>query len=359
MEERSIAGEQRERATAYAALLPDIAALQAHAQHVFVAACLGALARRRVADHMDGRRMLDEVAAVAQVDPLALRRIVRFLEPHGVFELVDGRVSLTGKGRLLRSDSPVWSSLVLHGANDAACRLDHSLRTGDAAFPRVFGADFWSFLAGHPEQQDAFADAMRLQASLLSVTCVPAMDLSGVKAVADVGGGTGDLLAAILEVNPSVHGILVDQPEMLARAHPALRTGPLAARSTLRPGDLFGDLPAADAYVLAQVLHNWDDDHVSRILRGLRRDARPGARLFVLTLVIPEGDGAHPAKMADIGMMALFGGGRERTEAELRDLLALAGWRVAAVTPTLVAAVIVATAAEPPAAADGGRAAGS
>jgi hypothetical protein len=111
----------------------------------------------------------------------------------------------------------------------------------------------------------------------------------------------------------------------------------------LRPGDLFGDVPAADAYVLAGVLHDWDDDHASRILRGLRRAAPPGARVFVLTLVIPENGGAHPAKTADIGMMALFGGGRERTEAELRDLLAGAGWRVAAVTPTLVAAVIVAT----------------
>src|SRR5262249_6998320 len=234
-----------------------------------------------------------------------------------------------GKGRLLRSDSPIWSGLVLHAANDAAWRLDHSLGTGEAAFPRAFGADFWSFLAAHPEEQDAFADAMRLQSALLSVACVPAMDVSGVTTVADVGGGTGDLLAALLEANPGVHGILVDRPEMLGRAHPALRAGPLAARATLRPGDLFGELPAADAYVLAQVLHDWDDDHVARILRGLRRAALPGARVFVLTLLIPEGGGAHPAKTADIGMMVLFGRGRERTEADLRDLLASAGWRIA------------------------------
>jgi O-methyltransferase domain len=345
MTERPVAKEHSERVAAYAALLADIAALQAHGQHALVAACLGALARQRVADHVDGQRTLDQIAAIAQVDPLALRRIVRFLEPHGVVELADGRVSLTAKGRLLRSESPAWSSLVLRGANDAAHRLDHSLSTGEAAFPRAFGADFWSFLAAHPDQQDAFADAMRLQSAMMSVACVPAMDLSGIATIADVGGGTGDLLAAILEANPSVHGILVDRPEMLARAHPALRSGPLAARVTLQPGDLFGELPAAHGYVLAQVLHDWDDEHVSRILRGLRRAARPGARLFILTLLIPEGSGAHPAKTADIGMMALFGGGRERTEAELRDLLASAGWQIDAVKPTRFAAVIVATAA--------------
>jgi hypothetical protein len=315
-----------------------------------VAACLGALARCRIADHVDGQRTLGEIATLARVDPLALRRLVRFLEPHGVFDFSDGRPSLTAKGRLLRSDSPLWSSLVLRGANDAACHLDHSLRTGEAAFPRAFGADFWPFLAAHPDQQDAFADALRLQAALLSVACVPAMDLTGVTTIADVGGGTGDVLAALLEANPGVRGILVDRPEMLARAHPALRVGPLAVRCTLRPGDLFGDVPAADAYVLAQVLHDWDDERASRILRVVRAAAPPAARIFVLTLVIPEGGGAHPAKVADVGMMALFGGGRERTEAELRELLAGAGWRIASVTPARVATVIVATAADPAAA---------
>jgi hypothetical protein len=344
MEVRSVLEEQRERVAAYAALLPEIAALQAHGQQSFVAACLAAIARLRVADHVDGRRSIGEIAALAQVDPQALSRMARFLEPQGVFELADGRVSLTAKGRLLRSDSPLWSSLALYGANDAARHLDHSLKTGEAAFPRAFGADFWSFLAAHPEQQEAFADAMRLQATMLAVACAPVMEMAGVATIADIGGGTGDLLAAILEANPGIHGILVDQPAMLARAHPALRSGPLAARCTLQPGDLFGDLPPADAYVVAQVLHNWDDDHAARILRGLRRAAPPGARAFVLTLVVPEGAQDHPAKIGDVGMLTLFGGGRERTEAELRDLLAETGWRVSGVTPTRVAAVIVATA---------------
>jgi hypothetical protein len=131
---------------------------------------------------------------------------------------------------------------------------------------------------------------------------------------------------------------------MLARAHPALRAGPLAARCTLTAGDLFGPLPAADAYLLAQVVHDWDDDHVARILRGLRGAARPGARLFVLTLVLPEDGVADAAVAGDIGMMALFGGGRERTEAELRGLLGASGWRVSAVSRTRVAAVVAATA---------------
>src|SRR5262249_19032584 len=111
MEERSVTEEQRELVATYATLFPDIAAMQAHGEHAFVTACLCALARLRVADHMDGQRGFEEIATIAQVDPQALRRTVRFLEPHGFFEQVDGCVSLTGKGRLIRSDSPIWSSL--------------------------------------------------------------------------------------------------------------------------------------------------------------------------------------------------------------------------------------------------------
>jgi SAM-dependent methyltransferase len=347
MQDQSIIKEHQARVAAYVALLPDIAALQAHGQHVFVVACLGALARRRIADHIDGQRTPDQIAAAAHVDPMALRRILRFLEPHGVFERVDGRISLAAKGRLLRSDSPLWSSLALRGANDAVSHLDHSLSTGEAAFPEVFGAEFWSFLAAHPDQQDAFADAMRLQSAMLSVACIPAMDLSAVTTIADVGGGTGDLLAAILETNSRLRGVLFDRPEMLARAHPALRSGPVAARVTLQPGDLLGELPRADAYVLSQVVHDWDDQGVRHILRNLRRAAPSSARLFVLTMLVPENAAPHPSKTSDIGMMALFGGGRERTETELRDLLASAGWRITTVTPTRVADILVATATEP------------
>jgi SAM-dependent methyltransferase len=344
MGQQTVGNEHRGRVAEYAALLPDIAALQVFGQHALVAAGLAAIARRRVADHIDGQRSLEEVAAAAGVDPSVLHRLARFLQPHGLFEVIDGRLALTPKGRLLRSDSPVWPGLALRGANDAAWALDHTLGTGEPAFPRVFRADFWAFLDRSPDDREAFAVAMRLNASLLAVACLPAVDLTGVGTVADIGGGTGDLLAAVLEAYPEVRGILVDRPDMLDRAHPALRTGVLAGRVELRAGDLFGEPPPADAYLLAQVLHNWNDEAATRLLQNLRRAARPCARLFVLTMLVPENAGPHPSTAADVGMLALFGGGRERTESETRTLLAATGWRVDAVTPTRVAAVVAATA---------------
>ena len=345
MESQSVTATHQQRIAAYVEMLPEIGALQIFGQHAFVAACLSALARSRVADFVDGQRNLEQVASAAQINLPVLTRILRFLEPQALFESTDGRFSLTKKGRLLRSDSPIFSALFVRGANDAASGLDHSLKTGQSAFTHEFGQDFWSFLSAHPDQQAAFADIMRLGSSMFALACIPVMDFSGVKSIADIGGGTGDLLAAILEANPSMQGILVDLPEMLARAHPALASGALSARCKLQPGDLFENAPRADAYILSQVLHNWDDKHAARILRNLRHAAPPTARLLIITMIIPQTPGDHPAKLADIGMLTLFGQARERTEQELRNLLQETGWQPTHITPTKIAAVITANAA--------------
>jgi hypothetical protein len=348
MTEHSVIAEHGRRVAAYVDSLAAIGAIQEHAQHGFVAACLAALARLRIADHIDGATPLEEIAARTSCDLLALQRILRFLEQYGVYENDGDRLQLTAKGRMLRSDSPIWSGLTLRGANDVAWHLEHSLRTGQGAFAQAFGCDFWSFLTQHEDQQEAFAESMRLQDAILSAACLPLIDFEGIGTVVDVGGGTGDLLAAILESNPSLRGILVDREAMLTRAHAALRTGPLAQRCELHAGDLFGTLPAADAYILSQVLHDWDDEKAADILGNIRLAARVGARLIVLTGILPEEAGPHPTKTSDIGMMALFGAGRERTAPQLQQLLRSAGWKIASVKPSKVANVIIATAGEWP-----------
>jgi hypothetical protein len=354
MAEQSVRAEQGARVAAYVDALPAMGAIQEHARHVFIAACLTALARLRIADHVDGATSLEEIATRTGCDLLALRRILRFIEPYGVYEIEDDRPKLTAKGRMLRSDSPISCGFMLRGANDVAWHLAHSLRTGQPAFPQAFGCDFWSFLAEHEDQQEAFADAMRLRDALLSAACLPLIDFEGLRTLADVGGGTGDLLAAILESNPNLRGILVDREAMLTRAHAALRTGPLAQRCQFQVGDLFGKMPGADAYILSQVLHDWDDEKAGNILGNVRRAAKVGTRLIVLTGVLSEEAGPHPTKTSDIGMMALFGGGRERTKAQLEQLLSSTGWKVWSITPSKVASVIIATASEWPRAGESG-----
>jgi hypothetical protein len=171
-----------------------------------VAACLYAPARLRVAHQVNARRGVEEVAAISQVHPLTLRRMVRSLGSHRLFEPPHGRVVPTGKGRLLRWDCPVWSDLYLSRANDADWHLDHP-QSGEATFPRGYRAGLWTFLASHLDPEEAFTGVIRLRAARFAVACTPLIDPSGATTIAGIRGGTSDLLAAVLKANPNPHSI--------------------------------------------------------------------------------------------------------------------------------------------------------
>lgn len=327
--------------------LPDIIEMQRRVESTLHQAVLRALARLRVADHVDDDpRPVAEVAQAVGADEQSLRRMLRFAETHRWFRLDGDMVRAETKAALLRRDSPMWASLVHVGSQDAVHRLDHTLRTGGSAFEVEFGRPFWDHLAADAEQEAIFAEAMRNSGLMANLVAVPMIELGDARSVADVGGGTGDLLAAVLRANPGVHGILVDQAGVIAGALPELRDGELSDRATLVEGDLFGPVPTADAYLLARVLHDWPDAQAGAILRGIRAAAQPGARLFDLDLVVPPGDEPHMAKVTDMGMMILFGGAGERTESEFADLFAANGWRLDEVTELPMSSLLRATAAD-------------
>ena len=91
-------------------------------------------------------------------------------------------------------------------------------------------------------------------------------------------------------------------------------------------------LPQADGYVLKHILHDWDDADVRAILRNIRCAAPSEARLLIAETLLPEGSDFHPALLMDITMLAILGG-RERTRAEFRLLLADSGFRLTNVVP--------------------------
>jgi hypothetical protein len=146
---QSVLEEQGARVAAYVDALPEIGAIQEHAQHAFIAACMSALARLHVADHMDGVSRLEEIATRTRVDRFALERILRFMEPYGFYELEDDRLKLTAKGRMLRSDNPMWSGLALCGAvrsrRDASCWW--AISSGDSPQPTLTSS-LRSFMTG-------------------------------------------------------------------------------------------------------------------------------------------------------------------------------------------------------------------
>ncbi len=281
------------------------------------ARALALAADLRVAEALaDGPRSVTDLAPEVGADEDTLRRILRALAPEGIFEeLEPGVFRNTEASELLQSG---WGSFAhLFGGVwlRAAGALDPS---GQASFPQVFGSGFWPWLAEHPEERAAFDRAME-QGKERRVERLAAIDWRGDETVVDVGGGNGSLLVGLLERHPKLRGIVFDLPET-TRDEVSL-----GERCSFVAGSFFEYVPEGDVYILATILHDWDDEAAARILETIRTHARADARLLVLETVLPDGNEPHGAKWLDLLMLALFAG-RERDEAQWRALLAAGGF---------------------------------
>ena len=163
---------------------------------------------------------------------------------------------------------------------------------------------------------------------------IEAYDFDGVGPLVDVGGGHGAMLAAILTAHPHMNGILFDLPHVVEGAAPRLEAAGVAGRCEVLGGSFFDSLPeGGDAYLLKHVLHDWDDARCKQILANCRRTMAQDARLLVLEVLLAPGNEPDYGKALDVNMLVLTGG-RERGEAEYRDLLQANGFTLARVVRT-------------------------
>jgi hypothetical protein len=310
-------------------------------QALYVAAKLG------VADLLaDGPRPVEALAAATQTDSSSLRRILRALASIGVFtEARPGTFALTPLAALLRTGTPdsMRALTIMYAEEQYRAWGDvlHSVQTGKTAFEKQFGTSYFAYLAQHPAADRVFNEAMTGYTTQLVGAVVDAYDFSPFKAVVDVGGGYGTLLAAILHRHPVTRGILFDQPHVVAAAGEQLAVAGVAERCTTVGGDFFVEVPASgDAYVLAQILHDWDDERSVAILRQCRRAIPVHGKLLVVELVLPPGEEPFFGKWLDLHMLVMLGA-RERTATEYDALFRAAGFALTRVVPTAAGPSIV------------------
>jgi hypothetical protein len=282
---------------------------------------------------------VEELAEASESDAPTLYRVLRGLAGLGVFAEDDtGRFGLTPLAECLRSDasgSQRAHAMMICGPSFWSSWGDllTSVRTGETAFPRVHGIDRWEYLTRHPEESAVFDAAMASLTARFSAAVVGGYDFSQFGVLADIGGGTGQLLAAILSTNSSMHGILFDQPQVVAGAPELLTRAGVADRCAIVAGDFFKSVPSgADAYLLKYVIHDWDDEQAVRILRTCRAAVRDHGKLLLVELVLKPGNEPDPAKMVDLNMLVM-NGGRERTADDFGRLLTAAGFVLSDVTP--------------------------
>jgi hypothetical protein len=295
-------------------------------QAIYVAAKLG------IADLLtSGPKTCDELAEATDCHPQSLHRVLRALSSTGIFtETTSASFALTPMAEFLRSDHPgsmrALACMYAEEQYRAWGDLLHSVKTGQRAFDNMFGADYFAYLASHPESEQVFNRAMTGWTNQLVAGAVDAYDFSGFKTVVDVGGGHGTLLAAVLQRHPGTQGILFDQTQVVEAASDALQAAGVADRCTLVGGDFFSEVPSGgDAYVLSQILHDWDDERCIEILQQCRRAIQDDGRLLVVEMVLPEGQEPFFGKWLDLHMLVLLGA-RERTAAEYNALFHAAGF---------------------------------
>lgn len=293
----------------------------APAQVINVAARLG------LADQLaSGSRTTEELASATGTHPPSLHRLLRALACFDVVaEVAPGRFELTETGRPLRSDVPdSIRHRVMFNVGEEVWRswgaLEYSVRTGQSAWNHEIGSLSWEFFAEHPDKGATFNEAMATATRSMMPAIVAGYDFGRYRTVVDVGGGSGALIAAIVDAYPGVRGILYDLPNAAASARESL-----GARCEVVEGSFFDGVPAgADAYVLKSIIHDWDDETSVRILRNCR--AAGGAVLVVELLLATDMNAA----MNDLHMLVLTEG-RERTESEYRVLFEAAGLELAEV----------------------------
>jgi predicted O-methyltransferase YrrM len=299
-----------------------------------------------VADLVDaGKTSLADLATATGADPGALGRLLRYLVVRGVFtETAPGVYGSNDASAMLRSDHPSGQRPWLD-VDGMAGRIEgtfshllDSIRTGGAAYPSRYGIDFWDDLAADPAKAKSFNALMATHASYFDQV-VAGYDWSGVTEVADVGGGTGALLTAILSANPHLRGTVVDLPEVTKEAEARFTEAGLSDRARVAGGSIFEPLPAGkDVYVLSNVLHDFDDAGALKILRRCADAAGDNGRVVIVQILVAGQDDSYPDPQTlmfitqmDLRLLALMSG-KARTWKEYQDLAVQAGLTITGTT---------------------------
>ncbi len=325
--------------------LPPQAVLYQLASGHYISRALELVARLGVADLLkDGPRSAAELAEATGTHAPALRRVMRLLVAVGVFaEDERGAFALTLLGECLRDGVPGSARALVRlmaGARtqEAWAELEYCVRTGEPAFRKRGVTDPFAEMARDPEMTAVFDTAMADYTKLAAVAVAANYDFSAVRTLVDVGGGNGALLIGILRAHPHLHGVVFDQEHAVARAREHIAGRDLTDRCRTVAGDFFAEVPAGgDAYVLKHIIHDWDDERATALLRNCRRAMGAAGTLLIVEGIYPahvdQSLASRGAAANDVNMLVNTGG-RQRSEEEFRSLFDAAGFTLTRILPT-------------------------
>jgi ubiquinone/menaquinone biosynthesis C-methylase UbiE len=300
-----------------------------------------------VADHIESGapQPVKTLARLTGAHEASLYRMLRFTASYGVFrETGDREFDHTRLSAALRSDAEGSfrpAARMFHEIFAGWDGFHHTIQTGQPSFQKVYGQPLFDYIGSHPELAPVFDAGMTAFHGYETDAMLNACDFSDIETLADIGGGNGSLLAAVLQRYPSLKGILYDLGHVVGRARDAIRAIGLEQRCSVVEGNFFESVPAgADAYLMRHVIHDWTDEQSVRILTNCRKVVPPHGRILIVEFSVPSANEPSLGKDADMIMLA-FPGGMERTEQEYRALFEQSGFRLSKVTPTKSAVCVI------------------
>jgi hypothetical protein len=284
----------------------------------------------------EGPKDAASIAQELKLNPELCYRLLRALASLDLLREEDGRrFSITETGAYLLSDHPQTLrgvTLLEEGPEHYALwkHLPDMIRDGQQnAFQREFGRHAFEHAVADSAYANVFDEAMTSYSSSQTSWALDALDpydFSNVSSLCDVGGGHGHLICGFINKYPHLRGMVLERPEVLADDARlwANKLG-LSERCQYVPGNMFEEVPNADAYMMKLILHDWNDDECIQLLTNIHRAAPKGGRVFIIEHLITDPSTPHFSKLFDIHMMC-WGTGRERTSEEYASLLDRAGW---------------------------------
>lgn len=289
-------------------------------------------AKLGVADHLaTSPKTAGELARLTSCHEDSLYRVLRTLAGIGIFAETEGRYfHLTPLASWLRGD--------VDGSLKAAAEvvgeewtwrpwgaLLHSVRTGETAFDHLYGQSTWDWFGENPAAAALFNQHMDVRTQTHARAILDSFDFSKMRTIADVGGGQGSLIAAILRRYPNATGAVVNLPHVIQSAS---RNGfdDVAHRLEFVAGNFFEAVPAGyDAYVLKDILHDWNDGHARKILQTCRRAMHEKSVLLIIEHIVCPANLHCAAKAIDMQMLVRTGG-RNRTQEEFLEFFRQTGF---------------------------------
>jgi hypothetical protein len=323
-------------------LTPNEVIMMDYVTNFWVGRAIGVVTELNIPDVLQtGPKPIKELAEITKTHEQSLYRLMRSLSGHGLFkEERDKTFSLTKLGACMsENESKSVKYFILHHNSrpnwSQYGELMHCVKTGEHAAKKLYNMEPFEYLEKNPEINQIFNRSMTSTSELSSLFMVSFYPFASFKTIIDIGGGQGFFLTCILSKHKDIHGIVFDLPHVVKGALKNIEEYDLSSRLNIVEGNFFDAVPKnGDAYLLKNVLHDWDDEKCLMILKNIHQAMKPGSKLVCVESVIIEGNKPSFGKNLDIEMLVGTNGGRERTLAEYKKLYENAGFKLTSVYPT-------------------------